>query len=732
MKLKLGVAVLLLALYGASLCLSPGDECTPPTDMIWPGYDGDPAGQSAKAQSSFDTNVWISSETWYNADDTSFHYSEIAWPGLEGHTLIIFTNMSAIIEYRFWDAFGDLPVGDGLNVEFEEDRIYVQLRDDAMYYEILSEYHPDLTSNSGFIVVFDTTWDMFGFAAGEGEEAYAKVDIDLKFWLPEGAALVSYAPEDAEVSKKGERYGVFWSYRDREMDPYHDPLTYEITYVFDDLFLKWADLMFQNQKEIQRLEDTKRRNQNLSFALRVVALLGIVLSILAALLAWLLTKLQFRQQLKKARDLPRTLIRDVERELKPQAKIKTLLAITLIAASLWLPVAVAATSPTSMSTSLSSPTTASGIDLQSFTIPEASEDVVVWEGTIDLQRDLSSVETVFINFPIDQSRVYVWANTSEIDEFSAFTTSGVELSFEEKPDRYIINNVGTGFGYQIKRPYRVSNNSGILVYIDRFWLNYVDPDMEGELNPYYHADITYRVLLPRDALIYSASPSAILTRDETASGRERITYEDFDREIDAMHDMFSMQVTYTFTEILDAIEDQSALFDHLKVAEEQVEELETETLRDVVLFSIISLIAPIVSFLISYYVFRKRMLKQISDEQKKYEHIVFAEGAQIEAAKATLDASPHDRNRKAIQGSYFELLARISAHIGRSLFNMPKYEILRFGTATLPTITRPDFVQLVETGHSVAKITTMTIGANEAIKYVNSTRKLLSTLERGK
>ena len=84
--------------------------------------------------------------------------------------------------------------------------------------------------------------------------------------------------------------------------------------------------------------------------------------------------------------------------------------------------------------------------------------------------------------------------------------------------------------------------------------------------------MNYNVLLPRNAILYSASPSELL-EISNIDGRTNVNMRDQSRQMDAFHDVFETQVTFSFLNIIDALENLDSDFVQLKPEEQNIESL---------------------------------------------------------------------------------------------------------------------------------------------------------------
>ena len=125
-----------------------------------------------------------------------------------------------------------------------------------------------------------------------------------------------------------------------------------------------------------------------------------------------------------------------------------------------------------------------------------------------MNEDLTLTETVEITFPIYKEELFVYINTSSVFQFEAVDEQGTHLNSEDLGNKFRVEDPGFSFTYTIHRSYTVHNNSQMLVYLDRFWMEFFKPQ---ELQPtfddqYLHVDLKYSAILPKGAFLYSASP----------------------------------------------------------------------------------------------------------------------------------------------------------------------------------------------------------------------------------
>ena len=273
--------------------------------------------------------VEIDRDQYYFKDDTMRTVGYIYWAELEGGNLILYGNTSDMFVIAFWDARGNLTE-DTDYIKYN-DRIVITIRTTELFYEIQSNYYPDYFLDTNFIVIFDTFWAQFSYITPEGEERYAPVTYHNKQLLPEGAGLVSYAPTDGTIIvKEGNSFGIVWEYTERAMDPFHDPLTYEITYNFDPIYLQFTEQMYENQLQQQEIEQLENLLDLLKTYFKLIAYFAVVISIIAALIGYLRAKRKFKSRLNEAKSMPKKMLRDIEGEQDPRKRVSALFNVAFI------------------------------------------------------------------------------------------------------------------------------------------------------------------------------------------------------------------------------------------------------------------------------------------------------------------------------------------------------------------------------------------------------------------
>ncbi|MCG3217820.1 MAG: hypothetical protein KAR35_02385 [Candidatus Heimdallarchaeota archaeon] len=670
----------------------------------------------------------------FNRDLTLLSRGLIEWTYLGGAGLHFFLNTSQIIDHQqaFWDPVTGrnytevLPDSSQANLEGNyyvlPDRFVVNVMSTGrLAYRTFSNYIPDEVGNTGFFVVFGTNIVNFQYQLITGELVYANVDIEKTIILPENSAVVSYAPtgtpEEVTMFKPSpDRYGIKWNYKHRAMDSKHDPLTTEVTYTFDEIFLQFAEAMYRNQKEIQKIQETEQRLDMLKASFTQIAFMAVILGVIAAIVGVLVARRKYKKQLDEAKQLPRRAAIDIEKSDSMKVNIGSLFIFAMLLFAIF-----------------STPMMPGQVnaDIELIDPVDHIEGNILWVGVIELEETMISTETIEITFPEPQSQIYVWSDTSKVENFQAWDNQGKEKYVDKEVDRYVINDVGTYVRYTIRQPYNIYNNSNILVFIDRFWLEYPRPDGTQE-DQYYHADMSYNIILPEGATVYSASPSSLYSKTLLSDGRKRISFTDQNRQIDAFHDMWECQVTYSFVDVLDAINDLNADFEHLRVETQTEEELISSILQQVILFSILGLIAPILAFLIAYWITRHRKRKEIEQVKKSFDDKIFVESEQILAFDQVTDTDHISSGWKAVLGSFWRLQQVIQTLIRRNLENKNAGEITEALSKQDYFINSVEYDALLTEGREMERLwqeqAPLPLPIETARNYVIRVNELLDTL----
>ena len=680
-----------------------------------------------------DFTVEISKDQYYFKNDTMRTDGYIYWVDLNspGGYLTIYGNTSDMYEISFWDGLGDM--NEGQDYELEPDRIRVYPRTTGLNYRIRSNYYPDYFLDTNFVVIFDTFWAQFSYLTPDGDERYSPVTYHNKQILPEDAGLVSFAPTDnAVIVKEGDSFGITWDYEERAMDPFHDPLTYEITYNFDPIYLQFTEQMFENQSQQQEIEQVESLLNLLKIYFKLIAFIAIAISIFAALFGYLRAKRKFKSKLNEARSMPKKMLKDIEAELDPRKRVSSLFNAFFIL----LLISPALYTNQQITTDMDVVANNKMVTIEGYTPIMSGERDIRYESSIELGADGIAFETVIMELPFTVDNFSIWADTSLVLEFRAYNEFHAPLSYQQFSDKYVIRNLQGFIEYEIVRPYTYYNNSNILVYLDYFWLLFVDPELQEESQPpiYSKADIKFTVIVPEGAILYSASPESILTLSQTPEGRRKVTFTDEDRDIDPYHDLFSTQITYSFIDVIEAIENQSARFEHFRVETKISEEQRASLSRNLIFISLLGLIAPILAFLLTYYIVRRRMLRKIQEEEQKYEMLVSVEEIQLQAMNRAKEIDASSEPWKAMLGEYWELLGYISRIVPVNLLAAPEELHEKTVRKYIPTNLITETLEILSVGGALSNswISNEQIYYNkqQARDYLESVMKLIEKIEK--
>ncbi len=632
------------------------------------------------------------------------------WEQLSGVNLHFFINTSDILVRDFWDHETGDPI------EFREscgglstgciqdlgDRFVIIPEGRSFEYAIDAYYDPDIVQDTGFYVIFNSQSVDFSLQV-DGETVFAKVDYKNTITLPQGAGLVSYAPIDEgtknlDMTDDG-RVILEWEYKHRSMDSKHDPLMIEVTYSFDQIFLAFTEQIYQNQQvQQERLEEEDKLDiLNASFI--IISSLAIVASLISIFFAYLLARQRFEPKLNQARELPRRSVSDIEEDQSMRVPVKSLFLSALII----IPVIFSGTlvSDNVMADNF----IGSGDDVTSSSIVpsivtnQIENDRILQRTQIELQKDSTLIETTSLTLPVGREYVFVYVNTSSVISFEAFDENGNELRRDVEENRYQVFLTGLSFSYSIHKPYVIYDNHGMLVFMDRLWSEYFKPVEFMTLDDmFFHVDLTYTVLLPQGAYLYSASPSDLVDIS-TSSGRWNVTFYSGDRQMDAFHDVFETQVTFSYVSAIEALENLNVDFQQQQVVIRETQDYIDVARDEILLFALMGLIAPLISFLIAYWVFKRRYQKLIERTEQQQEENIFVEKAQIDALAVATDSDNKSDYTKSIIGQYWKFKNTISDIIGRDIKLSDDNLIIRELKSIMPNLDDSLLTELLSRGN---------------------------------
>ncbi len=634
------------------------------------------------------------------------------WQSLEGTGLNFFINISDII--------GDVKIYDparpndpnGVDYELGSDRMLIRAKSTQFAYSFKAYYDPDEVGDTGFIVVFQSQVVNFGLPGVEDTEEFYAVDYRNRITLPKKAGIVSYAPSDIEHATLEEIepdvFSIVWEYRNRKMDSKHDPLIIEVTYKFDDIYLQFTRLIYQNRIEKQNLIDKLQRLDLLNASFQIIAFLSVLASLISILMAYLLARRRYEPEKKKARELPRRQAMDVERSKNMEIPIRRMISSFVI-------LGLVVTLP------FISPVTAQSLENQN----------IQWYGQYEIFEDNTIKLTVDITVPVPQNTFKIWENMSAIrkDTINVRDENGAKINFEIKEDHILINNPPLRLIYSYTYEWTPDNFGGMLVFLDRFWLEFYNPNQDPNIpeDNYLAADIDYNVVLPQKALVYSASPSDLVTRTRDPDGRSRLRFVDKGRQIDAFHDAWEVQVSYSYVSVFEAIENLNVNYDNVKVEQKNTIEYIQSSQSELLIFALLGVIAPILAFLIAYWVFRNKYLKEIERLQQENEEQIFVEEEQIGGFLSALSPENKSDFRKAYLGHYFLLRNKI-AHILKK--NISKLDIGKIEQELMKRNKEIDYLELIrllEEGMEV-ELSDLEVGYDQLVTYAEDVEELLKLL----
>ncbi|MDH5403833.1 MAG: hypothetical protein OEY49_15155, partial [Candidatus Heimdallarchaeota archaeon] len=231
--------------------------------------------------------------------------------------------------------------------------------------------------------------------------------------------------------------------------------------------------------------------------------------------------------------------------------------------------------------------------------------------------------------------------------------------------------------YEMYRPYTLYNYSNILVYLDRLWLEFLKEESQRTADdPYLYVDYDYNIVLPEGAILYSASPSDQFTKTINEQGRINVNFNGENQRMDAFHDVFETQVTFSYFNVLEALENLDSDFVQIREEQESIDSLIKVAATEILMLSILGLLAPLISFFIAYWVFRRRYLNKIKQAEEQQEERILVENVQIEALIKSIEKSAEDEIYKSFRGQYFKLINRISRLVNKDVLNLTTEQIL--------------------------------------------------------
>ncbi|MDH5646693.1 MAG: hypothetical protein OEZ01_11830, partial [Candidatus Heimdallarchaeota archaeon] len=305
------------------------------------------------------------------------------------------------------------------------------------------------------------------------------------------------------------------------------------------------------------------------------------------------------------------------------------------------------------------------------------DDRVIWNGTFTLEKDLMHWEEVEITFPFQKEYIEIYVDTVNVSEFKAYDNFGVQLPVEVEEDRFRILNPTLTMSYEMYRPYTLYNYSNILVYLDRLWLEFLKEESQRTADdPYLYVDYDYNIVLPEGAILYSASPSDQFTKTINEQGRINVNFNGENQRMDAFHDVFETQVTFSYFNVLEALENLDSDFVQIREEQESIDSLIKVAATEILMLSILGLLAPLISFFIAYWVFRRRYLNKIKQAEEQQEERILVENVQIEALIKSIEKSAEDEIYKSFRGQYFKLINRISRLVNKDVLNLTTEQIL--------------------------------------------------------
>ena len=629
----------------------------------------------------------------------------LTWYNLAGVYLGFFLNTSDVIgEISVMDPKTSEPVA----YQQLEDRLLISPNSAYLNYSFSTYYDPDFIGDTGFVVVFQSQVVNFGSAGESGVSVFNNVDYRNKIILPEGAGIVSLAPTgNAVINEEGTNiWSITWEYRNWEMDSYHFPVLTEVTYSFDQIYLHFTQILYQNLLIQQKLLEEQNRLDLINSSFQLIAIFSFLLAIISIFLAYLIARRRFEPEKKKAESIPRREAVDIENTKGMEISLRNLFTCGLIVSLMFFsPVA--------------------------FTPAQTASDDIQWFGEFEIFKDNTIKLNRRIELPYAQSSFRIWENISKIDlnSIQIKNANGGNLDYSLEADHLLIEEAGTILEYEYIYEFNPHNWSGILVYLDRFWLEFVNLNQDPTVpdDTYLKADLDYQVVLPSDAIIYSASPSDNYAKSIDPDGRKRITFTDQDRQIDAFHDAWECQISYSFINIFEAI-NRIDDWEDIRIEQRQVTDIISVATGEVLIFGLIGVITPVLAFLVAYWVFRKKHKKEIERLQNKKEEQILIEKSQIDSFLKTQAPEDESTVDKVFLGFYYLLKTKLSNAVDKNIEIIGLQKLEAKLKTSSPNLDFDEISRLLQEGSAFEKGEIQSVSMNEAISYGRNVEKSLINL----
>ena len=183
------------------------------------------------------------------------------------------------------------------------------------------------------------------------------------------------------------------------------------------------------------------------------------------------------------------------------------------------------------------------------------------------------------------------------------------------------------------------------------------------------------------------------------------------------------QITFSFVSILDAIEDLETPFEIPKQEEQDIDEIIKVASSEILLFSILGIIAPLISFLIAYWVLRNRYKKLIERIEQQQEEQIFVEEPQIEALTRAVDPEARDRLVEGYIGHYYRLVNRLSVTMKRDVSILTDQQIISELSKKKINVNESELLQLLSQGRAMELEDS--IGYDQLSEYAENVDELL-------
>jgi len=196
------------------------------------------------------------------------------------------------------------------------------------------------------------------------------------------------------------------------------------------------------------------------------------------------------------------------------------------------------------------------------------------------------------------------------------------------------------------------------------------------------------------------------------------------RQIDAFHDAWEVQVSYSFVSVLEALENLNVNYDSVEVKQKNTIEYIQSSQSQILIFALLGIIAPIISFLIAYWVFRKRYLKDIERIQQENEEQILVETQQVDGFLTSISPENKADLRKAYLGYYYMLRNKIAFVLKKNIRNLNTARIEQEMGRKNPELDYLELVRLLEEGEEIESSETI-VSFDQLVEYAQDVEEII-------